>query len=152
MRLIPANIWCAAQRGHLYPCGVDSSTRCPFCTLPPERVKVRDGFALAFRDAFPVSPGHTLVIPVRHVASFFDITPSERAAMFGMLEAAKQRLDSEFGPAGYNIGINDGAAAGQTVGHLHIHLIPRYAGDQPDPRGGVRWVIPEKADYWTGRA
>jgi len=113
---------------------------------------VRDGFALAFRDAYPVSPGHTLVIPVRHVASFFDITSDERTAMFALLEAAKQQLHAEFSPAGYNIGINDGAAAGQTVGHLHIHLIPRYPGDQPDPRGGVRWVIPEKADYWTGRA
>lgn len=115
----------------------------------------RNGFALAFRDAYPVSAGHTLVIPVRHVASFFDITPNERAAMraamFGLLEAAKQQLHAEFSPAGYNIGINDGAAAGQTVGHLHIHLIPRYAGDQPDPRGGVRWVLPEKADYWTGQ-
>ena len=71
--------------------------------------------------------------------------------MLGLLEAAKQQIQLEFDPAGYNIGINDGAAAGQTVGHLHIHLIPRYPGDQPDPRGGIRWVIPEKADYWTGR-
>lgn len=140
------------QGRHLYPCGVDSSTRCPFCALPPERVLARDGLALAFRDAYPVSPGHTLVIPVRHVASFFDITPSERTAMFALLEAAKEQLHSEFSPAGYNIGINDGIAAGQTVGHLHVHLIPRYTGDRPDPRGGVRWVIPEKADYWTDRA
>lgn len=72
--------------------------------------------------------------------------------MFSLLEAAKQLLQLEFRPAGYNIGINDGTAAGQTVGHLHVHLIPRYADDRPDPRGGVRWVIPEKADYWTGRA
>ena len=71
--------------------------------------------------------------------------------MFGLLDEAKLQLQSEFSPAGYNIGINDGAAAGQTVGHLHMHLIPRYAGDRPDPRGGVRWVIPDKADYWTGR-
>ncbi len=88
---------------------------------------------------------------MRHVASLFDATPEERAAMFSLLEGAKQQLQLEFHPAGYNIGINDGAAAGQTVGHLHIHLIPRYPGDRPDPRGGIRWVIPEKADYWTGR-
>ena len=69
--------------------------------------------------------------------------------MLELLDEAKKQLQSEFGPAGYNIGINDGAAAGQTVGHLHIHLIPRYAGDQHDPRGGIRWVIPEKAAYWT---
>lgn len=71
--------------------------------------------------------------------------------MFGLVETAKQQLQVEFGPAGYNIGINDGAAAGQTVSHLHSHQIPRYPGDRPDPRGGIRWVIPEKADYWTGR-
>ena len=70
--------------------------------------------------------------------------------MFSLIEAAQQQLQQEFRPDGYNIGINDGAAAGQTVVHLHVHLIPRYAGDRPDPRGGVRWVIPERADYWTG--
>jgi diadenosine tetraphosphate (Ap4A) HIT family hydrolase len=86
------------------------------------------------------------------VASRFDTTSDERASMFGLLKAANQPLQVEFGPAGYNIGINDGGAAGQTVGHLHIHLILRYPGDRPDPRGGVRWVIPEKADHWTGRA
>lgn len=112
---------------------------------------MRNVSAIAFRDAYPVSPGHTLVIPQRHVASLFDTTPDERAAMFELLEMAKRQLQLEFSPAGYNIGINDGPAAGQTVGHLHIHLIPRYPGDRPDPRGGVRWVIPEKADYWTGR-
>ena len=71
--------------------------------------------------------------------------------MLALLDNAKQQLQVEFGPTGYNIGINDGASAGQTVGHLHMHLIPRYAGDRPDPRGGVRWVIPDKADYWTER-
>jgi diadenosine tetraphosphate (Ap4A) HIT family hydrolase len=124
---------------------------CPFCTLPDARVLLRNDVAVAVRDAYPVTPGHTLVIPKRHVASFFDATPSEREAMLALLDAAKQQLQAEFGPAGYNIGINDGAEAGQTIGHLHIHLIPRYPGDRPDPRGGVRWVIPDKADYWTER-
>jgi diadenosine tetraphosphate (Ap4A) HIT family hydrolase len=136
----------------LYPCGVDNSASCPFCVLPPHRVLLRNDFAVVCRDAYPVSLGHTLVIPVRHVASFFGTTAEERAAMFGLLAAAKQLLQREFCPGGYNIGINDGSAAGQTIGHAHIHLIPRYSGDRPDPRGGVRWVIPEKADYWTGRA
>jgi diadenosine tetraphosphate (Ap4A) HIT family hydrolase len=86
---------------------------------------------------------------MRHVASFFDATPTERDAMLALLDAAKQTLQAEFEPAGYNIGINDGAAAGQTIHHLHMHLIPRYFGESPDPRGGIRWVIPEKADYWT---
>jgi len=128
------------------------STECPFCTLPRERILLRNDRSVAFRDAYPVTTGHTLVVPARHVASFFDTTVEERMSMFELVEAAKQQLQLEFGPAGYNIGINDGAAAGQTVGHLHIHLIPRYPGDRPDPRGGVRWVIPEKADYWTGQA
>jgi len=101
------------------------------------------------RDGFPISPGHTLIIPKRHLASFFELTNSERQALFDLLEQAKTDIDKEFSPAGYNIGINDGAAAGQTVPHLHIHLIPRYEGDVADPRGGVRWIFPDKADYWT---
>jgi len=122
---------------------------CPFCTLPSERLAAGDHHTLVIRDGFPISPGHTLIIPRRHVASFFDITLEERLALFAQLEIAKSALDKEFAPDAYNIGINDGPAAGQTVPHLHIHLIPRYAGDQPDPRGGVRWVIPDRADYWS---
>ena len=98
----------------MYPYGVENSAPCPFCTLPPERVLLRNGSAIALRDGYPVSTGHTLVIPMRHVASLFDATPEERAAMFSLLEGAKQQLQLEFHPAGYNIGINDGAAAGQT--------------------------------------
>lgn len=122
---------------------------CLFCCLPDSRVLLRNETAIVVRDAFPVTRGHTLVIPLRHVESFFDTSAEERAAMFELLDAAKQQLQTEFAPAGFNIGINDGAAAGQTIRHLHMHLIPRYAGDRPDPRGGVRWIIPEKADYWT---
>jgi diadenosine tetraphosphate (Ap4A) HIT family hydrolase len=122
---------------------------CPFCALPEARVLFRNDAAVAIRDAYPVTQGHTLVIPLRHVASFFDATAQERDAMLALMDHAKLQLQSEFGPAGYNIGINDGAVAGQTVGHLHIHLIPRYPGDRPDPRGGVRWVMPDKADYWS---
>lgn len=122
---------------------------CLFCCLPESRVLLRNETAIVVRDAFPVTRGHTLVIPLRHVDSFFDTSAEERAAMFELLDAAKQLLQAEYTPAGFNIGINDGAAAGQTIRHLHMHLIPRYAGDRPDPRGGVRWIIPEKADYWT---
>ena len=128
-----------------------AESRCPFCTLPPERVLGRNDHAVWIRDGYPVSPGHSLVIPVRHVGSFFDITADERAALLRLLDEAKAAATREFQPDGFNIGINDGPAAGQTVPHLHIHLIPRYAGDLPDPRGGVRWVIPAKADYWSTR-
>ncbi|MFZ2649453.1 MAG: HIT family protein [Burkholderiaceae bacterium] len=128
-----------------------STAVCPFCALPAERVLFRNDAAVAVRDACPVTPGHTQVITRRHVASFFDATPPEREAMLALLDVAKQQLQAEFGPAGYNVGINDGETAGQTIGHLHMHLIPRYHGDGPDPRGGVRWVIPDKAAYWTER-
>ncbi|MCK7497189.1 MAG: HIT family protein [Comamonadaceae bacterium] len=108
-----------------------------------------NALALVIRDGFPISKGHTLVLPRRHVASFFDLEPAERDAVFDLLQVARERLERELEPAGYNIGINDGAAAGQTVLHLHVHLIPRYTGDRADPRGGVRWIFPERADYWT---
>ena len=124
------------------------SPPCPFCALPRERIIFENALALGFRDSFPVSPGHTLIVPRRHVASFFEITDAERTDLMSLLAAARDGLDRQFRPAGYNIGINDGAAAGQTVPHLHIHLIPRYAGDRDDPRGGVRWVLPDKAAYW----
>lgn len=123
-------------------------TICPFCTLPAERIAGENGHAVWIRDGFPVSPGHSLIIPKRHAGSFFDMTADERGALLALVDEAKQRAEIEFRPQGYNIGINDGPAAGQTVPHLHIHLIPRYAGDLPDPRGGVRWVIPDKARYW----
>jgi diadenosine tetraphosphate (Ap4A) HIT family hydrolase len=90
-----------------------------------------------------------LVIPKRHIGSFFELEPEERDSLFSLLEESKRGLDKEFKPDGYNIGINDGPSAGQTVPHLHIHLIPRYSGDQADPRGGIRWIIPEKAKYWS---
>ena len=102
-------------------------------------------------DGYPVSRGHTLVIPKRHVGSFFELGGEERDDILSMLDQARTRLNAEYAPDGYNIGINDGPAAGQTVPHLHIHLIPRYRGDQDDPRGGVRWIFPEKADYWTSK-
>lgn len=89
-----------------------------------------------------------LIIPKRHVASYFECSEEERAALMNALDAVKRDLDHSLKPHGYNIGINDGPAAGQTIPHLHIHLIPRYIGDQTDPRGGVRWIFPEKARYW----
>lgn len=124
---------------------------CPFCTLPASRIIDASVYGLVVRDGFPVSPGHTLIIPRRHIGSFFDLLPEERDDLLKLLDSAKKTVDIEFAPQGYNIGINDGAAAGQTVPHLHIHLIPRYDGDREDPRGGVRWVIPAKADYWSQR-
>lgn len=122
---------------------------CPFCALPTDRIRLQNDLAVVIRDAFPVAPGHTLVIPRRHAGSFFELGDAERSAMLGLLAEAQQEIAREFAPDGYTIGINDGPAAGQTVPHVHLHLIPRHEGDHPNPRGGVRWVLPERARYWT---
>lgn len=124
---------------------------CPFCTLPPGRIVQENEYAVWIYDGFPVSPGHSLIIPKRHVGSFFEANIDERTAMLALLDKAKASVEEVYQPVAYNIGINDGPAAGQTVPHLHLHLIPRYSGDVADARGGVRWVIPDKADYWSGR-
>jgi diadenosine tetraphosphate (Ap4A) HIT family hydrolase len=122
---------------------------CPFCAPQQPRVLFSDEVAFAYRDGHPVSPGHTLIIPRRHVGSWFELTLDERDAMLRLLDAARDAVVAEFHPDGFNLGINDGPAAGQTVAHVHLHVIPRYQGDTADPRGGVRWVLPEKANYWS---
>ncbi len=121
---------------------------CPFCNPDKSRVIVANDHAMAIYDGFPVTPGHSLIVPKRHIASFFEATGEEQAAMLDLLTEIRQLLLKERSPDGFNIGINDGTAAGQTIMHLHIHLIPRYTGDTEDPRGGVRWIMPEKAPYW----
>lgn len=132
---------------------------CPFCNPDHTKVVIANDHAIVLYDDFPVTPGHSLIFPKRHMASFFDATRDEQAAMFDLVAEMRQLLQNTPQPPfnnggsltlpdGFNIGINDGAAAGQTVMHMHIHLIPRYAGDTSDPRGGVRWIMPEKAPYW----
>lgn len=123
------------------------SDNCPFCSLKYNPVHAES--ELTLRDGFPVSPGHTLIVPGRHVASFFEVTETGQVELMTALAAAKEVLDREFSPDSYNVGINDGPAAGQSVPHVHIHLIPRYSGDSEQPGGGVRWLFPEKADYWS---
>lgn len=118
---------------------------CIFCN--PEKVILENSLALAIYDGYPVSTGHMLIISKRHVSNFFDTTSEERQALNALLNEAKRWLDEKHHPDGYNIGINCGESAGQTIMHLHIHLIPRYKGDIDNPRGGVRGVIPEKRIY-----
>ena len=124
------------------------SRACPFCAIVPDEILIDGPIAVARRDTYPVSKGHTLIIPRRHVVSFFDTTEDERKVMLALLDEARALIDREHKPDGYNIGINDGQAAGQTVMHLHIHLVPRYRGDKADPRGGIRAMFPDKAAYW----
>ena len=130
---------------------ITNNIDCPFCNPDITGVILVNAHAIAIYDGFPVSPDHCLIIPKRHIASFFDATREEQTALLDLLAEMQEVLVKERNPDGFNIGINDGPAAGQTVMHLHIHLIPRYAGDQSDPRGGVRWIFPEKAPYWMTR-
>jgi superfamily II DNA or RNA helicase/diadenosine tetraphosphate (Ap4A) HIT family hydrolase len=124
---------------------------CPFCQIDSQRIlfqhSVGSVSVIALWDGFPVSPGHLLIVPVRHVPSWFEATYEEQQALTSALEIAKSHIEAQYQPQGYNIGINVGATAGQTVPHLHVHLIPRYSGDVADPRGGVRHVIPQLANY-----
>ncbi|MFN4326975.1 MAG: HIT family protein [Azonexus sp.] len=118
---------------------------CPFCTLG--EIVLRNELAYVKFDLHPVNSGHCLVIPFRHVADFFATTQAERQAMLALVDPAKALLDARHKPDGYNLGVNVGSVAGQTVPHVHLHLIPRYAGDVEHPRGGVRGVIPARQNY-----
>lgn len=118
---------------------------CPFCNHTG--VILENELACAIYDRYPVTPGHILVIPKRHFGDFFQATGAEKEALFDLLEQCKDYLERYYKPDGFNIGVNCGEAAGQTIYHVHVHLIPRYRGDIDDPRGGVRGVIPEKRIY-----
>jgi diadenosine tetraphosphate (Ap4A) HIT family hydrolase len=122
---------------------------CPLCSAAEGReILSANTYAIAIWDAFPVSPGHALIVSRRHVANLFELSAEEQAALWALLPAVKAAIDAHRAPAGYNVGVNVGTAAGQTIGHVHVHVIPRYEGDIRDPRGGVRWVLPERAAYW----
>jgi diadenosine tetraphosphate (Ap4A) HIT family hydrolase len=110
----------------------------------------QNALAYCTRDTFPVSPGHSLIIPFRHCPDFFELSADEMAACAELLVAERKDLDAELKPDGYNVGVNVGRAGGQSVLHVHVHLIPRYAGDHPSPQGGIRQILPWKADYPRG--
>lgn len=122
----------------------------PFLDKPPSEWVACNALAFAIRDGFPVTEGHTLIVPRRLVPTWFEASREEQHAILDLVEQVRRDLDRSHSPDGYNIGINSGAAAGQTVMHLHVHVIPRYDGDMPDPRGGVRHVIPSKGNYLAG--
>lgn len=117
---------------------------CPFCD---SEFYLENKTCIARFDIYPVSKGHTLVIPKRHVETWFDMNQQEQLDAMDLVQKVKTYLDSEHVPDGYNIGANCGEVAGQSIPHAHIHIIPRYKNDMPDPKGGVRGVIPEKQKY-----
>jgi len=122
--------------------------KCIFCNLRDERIIYECNHTIAFIDTYPASPGHTLVVPKRHIPTYFDASEDEILAIGKAVQICKEFLDNEFNPDAYNIGINNGEAAGQSIKHLHVHIIPRYKGDVEDPKGGVRWILKNKANYW----
>ena len=124
---------------------------CAFCEMPTDRIMATHELAYAIRDLYPVTEGHILVVPKRHVADYFDLYQPERNAIDALLEDYRHTLESSDPTIdGYNMGANAGRSAGQTVFHVHVHLIPRRTGDVENPRGGVRGVIPERQDYKVG--
>lgn len=124
----------------------DPNNPCLFCKDAKGK-SLDHELAYSARDSYAVSPGHTLVMPKRHVASFFELTPEEVQACMDLIAEERKLIDEEFKPDGYNIGVNVGPAAGQSIFHVHIHIIPRYEGDVENPQGGVRHVIPKNAHY-----
>jgi diadenosine tetraphosphate (Ap4A) HIT family hydrolase len=124
---------------------VGNHMSCIFC----EKLKIikQTKLPYAIHDKYPVSPGHTLIIPKRHVSNYFDLTDEEKIDLHKLMEEMKDHLDKTHKPDAYNIGINAGKAAGQTIMHVHLHLIPRYQGDLPNPTDGIRGAIPHKRIY-----
>jgi diadenosine tetraphosphate (Ap4A) HIT family hydrolase len=123
---------------------------CPLCLALIQSSRLAENeHAVAIPDGYPVSDGHSLIISRRHVEGLFELSLKESASLWALLPEVRSAIEAACSPAGFNVGVNVGVAAGQTVGHVHIHVIPRYAGDVDDPRGGVRWVIPERANYWS---
>ena len=127
---------------------IDNMAKCPFCDSADREILAKSDRVYAVFDSHPVSRGHTLIIPRRHVSSVFKLADAERSELWHLVNEVRSQLEREFHPNGFNIGVNDGRAAGQTIEHAHIHVIPRYLGDVSDPRGGVRFVIPNRAKYW----
>ena len=121
---------------------------CPFCPPDPELVLADTGTVLILADRYPLNPGHCLIIPRRHFARWSDANPTEKQALLDSIDRAQVLVQGRHPADAFNVGWNDGPAAGQTVGHFHIHVVPRVQGDVGDPRGGVRWVIPDRAAYW----
>jgi diadenosine tetraphosphate (Ap4A) HIT family hydrolase len=129
------------------------SDRCLFCErIAGGELTASSALAAAFPDAYPLRPGHTLVVPRRHEPDFFALSPDELKDVMAVAVDLHRRLSEELGIDGMNLGVNAGVSAGQTIAHAHLHLIPRYENDVPDPAGGIRWMFPDRARYWEETA
>jgi diadenosine tetraphosphate (Ap4A) HIT family hydrolase len=127
----------------------DDIKNCPFCNKKEEgrEIIIENDMVYATYDMFPVSRGHTLIIPKRHCSNYFDLSVEEQSSCWNLMNEVKEFISEKLQPDGFNIGINIDGAAGQTIAHVHIHLIPRYMGDVRDPKGGVRGVVPRRKEY-----
>lgn len=126
----------------------EEKTECLFCNIPKERIIAENEYAYAIHDGFPVTERHSLIVPKRHVGEYFGLTNDELIGCDSLLRTVREEiLAADDSVGGFNIGMNSGAVAGQTIFHCHIHLIPRREGDVANPRGGVRHVIPGKGNY-----
>jgi len=123
-----------------------AESECLFCR-PQREILASNAHAIAVFDTYPVSPGHSLILPLRHVVTIWDLPEDEYLACYALVRELKPVLEARFNPDGFNVGVNCGEAAGQSVWHAHIHVIPRFKGDTPSPKGGVRHVIPLKGSY-----
>ncbi len=127
-------------------------SECPFCSIVSGLSDIEplaeSTHSVAFEDRYPISPGHALIVSRRHEADLFQLDREERADAWALVDSVQRSLVERLDPDGFNVGVNVSEAAGQTVEHAHIHLIPRFNGDVGDPRGGVRWLIADKARYW----
>lgn len=121
---------------------------CPFCEPAAERIWIARELTIATPDMYPAAEGHTLVLPRRHVRSVFELDGEEWEDLWDLVGAVRDELRATLQPDGFTVGINDGIAAGQTIEHAHVHLIPRHLGDVADPTGGLRGILPHKARYW----
>ncbi len=121
---------------------------CPFCDPETGRVRLGTEAGLALDDLFPVAEGHTLVVPRRHVRTIYDLPEADQAGLWELVRTVRDDLVEDLRPDGFTIGLNEGSAAGQSVDHAHIHVIPRFLGDVPDPTGGIRAIFPDRARYW----
>ena len=151
VELIEGRIWWPQETGAAATTSQPTAqpqADCPFCVIRRKAVVAESRHAVAIPDRYPVNRGHTLVLPTAHVKSLFDLDNEAQADLWGLVARVRDQLQSRFNPEGFNIGLNDGWAAGQTVEHAHVHVIPRFDGDVADPRGGIRWVLPECAAYW----